>query len=292
MSLVKPGAVATVLIVALVAAGCGSGSSSTTGSESESEEGATIKTPSSLAESGKLTVCTDPTYPPLESYGENKELTGFDVESARATAEKLGLEASFKPTAFSGILPALDAGRCDLAWSGLFVNKERTEQFTAVPYQKSTTVLMVKGGNPENINSPKDLSGKTLVSQNGTELLEFAKEISAELEEEGLPGAEVQGYNGFDEVVQQLAIGRAAAVTTQDIEASYRELKQPGEFETAYRFPKSEYFGAYMKPDNKELAQGVYKALKQLEEEGTLKTIAEEQGMPTEGINVKPPVGP
>lgn len=296
---------ATVLALVLAVAACGGGSDSSSSAPSggESQPGgesgpdggskeASIKAPTTLTEDGKLTVCTDPTYPPDEYYGEDKELTGFSIESAKATAEKMGLEATFIPTQFNGILPALDSGRCDVAWSSIFINAERIAKYTAVPYQETASVIMVKGGNPDNITSPEDLSGKTVASENGAEVLELAREISKELEAEGKQGAEVQGYNKFEEAVQQLALGRADAVTTQDVEAAFRELKQPGEFESVYRFPDAETFGVYMEPSNKELAQGIYKGLKELEEEGALKKIAEEQGMPTVGIGVKPPVGP
>jgi polar amino acid transport system substrate-binding protein len=297
---------AVVAVAAAVAvAGCGSSGSSSTaeggstssgGSESAPEGteagGTTVKTkPTNLHEEGKLTVCTDPSYPPLEYYGTDKKLAGYEIAVPEVAAEMMGLEAAFVPTPFNGILPALDAGRCDLAWSGFFVSKERLANFIAVPYQKTSAVIMVKGGNPEGIKTPEDLSGKTTATQAGTETLEHAEELSKELEAEGKGGFEVQSYVKFEEAVQQLLIGRAEAVFTQDLEASYRELKQPGQLEIAYRFPEAETFGVYMKPDDKALGESLYEALLQLEESGQLKEIAEEEGMPTEGIKVEPLTG-
>jgi polar amino acid transport system substrate-binding protein len=294
-----------MIVPAVVFAGCGSGGSGSSsvagttnsgGSESAAESseagGMTVKTkPTGLHEEGKLTVCTDPSYPPLEYYGTDKNLAGYEIAVPEVAAEMMGLEAAFVPTPFNGILPALDAGRCDLAWSGFFISKERLAKFIAVPYQKTSAVIMVKGGNPEGIESPEDLSGKTTATQSGTETLEHAEELSRELEAEGKGGFEVQSYVKFEEAVQQLLIGRAEAVFTQDLEASYRELKQPGQLEIAYRFPEAETFGVYMKPDDKALGESLYEALVQLEKSGQLKEIAEEEGMPTEGIKVEPLTG-
>jgi polar amino acid transport system substrate-binding protein len=277
------------LLTLLAVVGCGSDSEE---SSSESAAPAQSKAPANLVNDGSLTVCTDPTYPPLEYYGPGKELTGFDIAVARAAAEKLGLEAEFKPTTFSGILPALDSGRCDLAWSGLFIDDERTASFGAVPYQKTASIILVKAGNPAGIRSPDDLSGKTVVSQNGTNLLKKAKRISEGFAEQGKPASNVQGYDKFEEAIQQLVVGRADAVITQDIDAAFRALKQPGQFETAYKFPDEETFGAYYKPENAaDLGEKLHAALDELEQSGELEKIAEEEGMPADGIGVEQPVG-
>jgi polar amino acid transport system substrate-binding protein len=276
-------------VLALIAlAGCGSDSDENT---SESSAPATSNAPANLVKDGTLTVCTDPTYPPLEYYGQAKELDGFDIAVARAAADKLGLEAAFKPTTFSGILPALDSGRCDLAWSGLFIDDERTASFGAVPYQKTASVILVKAGNPAGIRSPDDLSGKTVASQNGSNLLKKAQKISDGFAEEGKEPSNVQGYDKFDEAIQQLVVGRADAVITQDIDAAFRALKQPGQFETAYKFPDTETFGAYYKPENTDLGDKLHAALQELEQSGELTKIAEEEGMPADGIGVEQPVG-
>lgn len=251
-----------------------------------------LSTPTGLIREGEFTVCTDPTYPPLEYFDEEGEFVGFDVAVARAVAERWGLEARFVETAFSGILPALDAGRCDVAWSGLFVNEERTATFSTVPYQETASVIMVQAGNPSGISSPEDLSGKTVTSQNGSNLLELARQISDDLAAQGEEPSNVQGYDKFNEAIQQLVVGRADAVITQDIDAAFRALTQPGEFEVAYRFPDAETFGVYYRPDNADLGSKLFEVLVQLEQEGELAQLAEQEGMPADGIAVQEPVGP
>jgi polar amino acid transport system substrate-binding protein len=287
-------------VVGLVLAVLGAASCSDDGEVGSSPTGtgaataaptAEVPAPSDLVREGQLTVCTDPSYPPLEYFDEAGEYKGFDVAVARAVGELWGVEVIFNEVAFSGILPALDSGRCDLAWSGLFLDPERTEVFSAVPYQETASVILVQAGNPEGITSPDDLSGKTVASQNGTNLLKLAQQISDDLAAQGKEPSNVQGYDKFNEAIQQLAVGRADAVITQDIDAAFRELAQPGQFEAVYTFPDAETFGVYYKPENTELGQQLYEALVQLEEDGRLAQIAEEEGMPAEGINIQEPVG-
>lgn len=287
ISLIR-GLFATVGSVALIAfAGCGDDDDS---SEDSTAPAQTSAAPTELVREGEFTVCTDPSYPPLESFDENGEFTGFDIGMAEAVAEIWGLEASFQETAFSGILPALDAGRCDVAWSGLFLDPERTKTFSAVPYQETASIILVQAGNPAGISSPEDLAGKVVASQNGSNLLKEAQRISDENEANGLEPSNVQGYDKFNEAIQQLAVGRADAVITQDIDAAAREAAQPGQFEVAYTFPDAETFGVYYPPSNAELGDKLYEALVELEDNGQLTQIAEDNAMPVDGIAVDKPI--
>jgi polar amino acid transport system substrate-binding protein len=276
----------------LAVAGCGSDDDSTSETEGSTSGEATASTspPGDLINEGEFTVCTDPSYPPLESFDENGDYIGFDIDTATAVAEIWGVEPVFQETSFAGILPALDSGRCDVAWSGLFIDPERTKTFSAVPLQETASVIMVVAGNPEDISSPEDLAGKTVVSQTGSNLLRLAQQISDDNEANGLEASNVQGYDKFNDAIQQLASGRADAAITQDIDVAAREQQQPGNFEIAYTFPDAETFGVYYKPDNPELGDKLYDALVELDKSGQLQEFAEASAMPAEGIAVDKPI--
>jgi polar amino acid transport system substrate-binding protein len=286
-----PAIVVALLAAALIGAGCGSddGDSSTT-AEEDSTTSATTTPPEGLKNEGEFIVCTDPSYPPLESLDEDGNYIGFDIDVAEAVAESWGIEATFQDIAFAGILPALDSGRCDVAWSGLFLDPERTKSFSAVPFQETATVIMVTGGNPEDINTPEDLAGKTVASQSGSNILKLAEKVSEENEANGLEPSNVQGYERFNEAINQLTVGRADAVFSQDIDAAARQESQPGEFEVAYTFPDAETFAVYYSPDAPDIGEKIYEAMKALEESGELEQLAKDNVMPPEGINVQEPV--
>lgn len=279
-------------LASLAIAGCGDDddSSDDAGEPTSEEAVASISPPANLVNEGEFTVCTDPSYPPLESFDENGEYIGFDIDTATAVAEIWDVEPVFQETSFAGILPALDSGRCDVAWSGLFIDPERTKTFSAVPLQETSSVIMVTAGNPEGISSPEDLAGKTVVSQTGSNLLRLAQEISDENEASGAGASNVQGYDKFNDAIQQLVSGRADAAITQDIDVAAREQEQPGVFEIAYTFPDAETFGVYYKPDNPELGEKLHEALVQLDEAGQLQEFAEASSMPAEGIAVDEPI--
>ena len=60
---------------------------------------------SQIQESGVLKVGVEGTYPPYTYHDEDGELTGFDVEVAKAIADKLGVEADFTESAWDSLLP-------------------------------------------------------------------------------------------------------------------------------------------------------------------------------------------
>ena len=66
-----------------------------------------------IQESGKLKVGVEGTYPPYTYHDDNGELTGFDVEVAKAIADKLGVEADFTESDWDSLLAGIDSGRLD-----------------------------------------------------------------------------------------------------------------------------------------------------------------------------------
>src|SRR3546814_17812310 len=67
-----------------------------------------------IKERGTLQVGLEGTYPPFNYQDENGDLVGFEVDFAKALAEKLGLEAEFQPTKWDGLLAALESERIDV----------------------------------------------------------------------------------------------------------------------------------------------------------------------------------
>ena len=86
-----------------------------------------------FGDDGVLTNCVDPSFPPME-YFESQEAQqpiGFDIDLVNAIGERLGVEVVHIPTDFTGLLPALDAGRCDVVASGIYLTADHWESFEA-----------------------------------------------------------------------------------------------------------------------------------------------------------------
>jgi polar amino acid transport system substrate-binding protein len=270
------------LVLVLAATGCGGDDDS--GGTTAAKGGA----PAPIADEGKITACMDVSFPPMEYFESAGARTpvGFDVDLIKAIAEQWGVTPQFSQTSFDGLLPALSGGRCDVVASGIFVTEERTKTFPAVPYYKSSRVLLVREGNPEGISSLEDLSGKTAATQVSTEYEKTLRKLDKDLKAQGKSGINIQTYPKASDAVQQLVVGRAVAVYTQDTEAAFRSKAQPGQFEIAFRDPAAETFGIYHRKDETELGSGLEEAIDKMRQDGSLADIAKRWSLPETGTEL------
>jgi polar amino acid transport system substrate-binding protein len=218
-------------------------------------------------------------------YFENQDSTepiGFDVDLTNALASRLGVEAEFVPLEFTGLLPGLQSGRCDIVASGIYVTAERLETFGAQPYYDSSIVLMTTADNDE-ITSPEDLSGKTIAVQSGTNYLKMMEALDAQLQSEGKEGITIQTYPKQTDADQQLVVGRADATITQDTEVAFRETAQPGQFKVAYTYPEAQTFAIYYNKDATALGDALERTLEEMRADGTLAEIASAWNLPEAG---------
>jgi polar amino acid transport system substrate-binding protein len=137
--------------------------------------------PADIKAKGSFTVVTDPSFGPPWSFHPNddpNQYDGIDVDIARGIADTLGLKVEFVSLSFDGIIPALKAGRYDLAMAGMSDTEEREKQIDMIGYVNDSTALMVPAGNPKGIKSLSDLCGKTATAVIGTFQLQILQDQS------------------------------------------------------------------------------------------------------------------
>ena len=95
---------------------------------------------------GTLRIALEGTYPPFNFRDPaSGQLTGHDVDVARAVATHMGLAPQFVLTEWSAILPAVRAGRVDVAISQVIITPQRTKAFDfSAPYCYSQSQLIVR----------------------------------------------------------------------------------------------------------------------------------------------------
>lgn len=247
------------------------------------------KPPEPFASRGSFTVCVDPSFPPLEYYAKvgSTTLTGADVDLARAMAKRWAIKVKFVPTAFTGLLPALAAKKCDVVWSGIFVTPDRTRRFPAVGYMRSHRALLVKKNNPKGIHKPRDLSGKTVATQAGTKYVDALKALDRTLEAQGKKGVKIQTYPKDSDAAAAVLAGRADADLTQDSGAAYRITQTKGRFQIAYLYPQFDTFGVYYRRGNSAVGPALRREFAALKKNGTLYRLANKYNLPPKDFDLK-----
>jgi len=105
---------------------------------------------------GKITVSTDPAYPPQSSLNETTgEYEGFDIDVATEIANRLGLSVDWIAPAWDTIIAGGWNGRWDMSVGSMTVTKDRAEVLDFIPaYYFTPAVVVVRADD----NSVKDLS--------------------------------------------------------------------------------------------------------------------------------------
>ncbi len=234
----------------------------------------------SFVKSGSVTLCTDPTYAPMEFFLHtgDKQPVGFDIDLARALAKRWDAKLRIIVMGFTGLLPGVSGGRCDMVLSGTFITPERVKNFSGVPYLVSSMVLLKAAKTPD-IASPEAVSGKVLAVQAGTQYEKRAHALSDRLKAAGKAPITIESYPGGSDAIQQLTTGRAAVAITQDTEAAWRAVAQPGAFAVAYVYPPTDEFGIYF-AKNAQDAATVTADVAALRADGTIKRLAATWHMP------------
>jgi polar amino acid transport system substrate-binding protein len=238
-----------------------------------------IAAPTSLITAGTIVDCVDIEYPPME-YFPSADVTdpnqsiGFDVDAAKAVVAKLGLQITVRNTGFDALIPDLQAGRCDIVWSALYVSAKRLAVADAVPYMATGQVVMVPVGNPRAIKAEGDLCGKTVSIQSAGLVEQRINAASDACVAAGKAAIAIQGYAKVVDEFQQIVIGRVDAVWETDTAVSDFMIKNPGKYEVAYALARDDNYGVYFGKGKADIGTAFTAALKALLADGSLAAIA------------------
>jgi len=232
-----------------------------------------------------FTVCTDATFPPMEFFesASNADAVGFDIDLAKALAEKWGVEPRILVAEFTGLLPGLDAGRCDAVISGIPLTPERVASYPGVPYFSTAVAIFTSEKSELTIGNASDLAGKTVAVQAGTSYLARLERVNEELKAAGAAQIQIQTYPKQTDVIQQVLVGRADAAVSQDTELAYRNLQNPGQFKTVFTFPDTSDFAVFVRRIEGDEA-ATQAAVAALAADGQLAKIAEKWGLSADSI--------
>ena len=226
-----------------------------------------------IAENNPLQVAVDAPYPPFAYYDENKTLTGFDVDIAKALCAEMKRKCEIKPVDFDQIIPNIVVGKLDMGVAGMAATEERKKlvDFTE-RYFRSHSIFIEKPGAVANISS-ESLKGKRIGAQSGTIQEQYLKKMYGDIATivlqtsyedvfvdlknnktdlifiDGLPGyhflksADGDGLETIGEPVQSdivldssaIAVGKGQDKLRQEINNAIQAIRRNGEYDKINR---------------------------------------------------------
>ncbi|WP_222432061.1 ABC transporter substrate-binding protein [Leekyejoonella antrihumi] len=226
-----------------------------------------------------MTVCSDISSPPLEFYTSSNVPTGSDVDLGDAMAAKMGLTAVWANTAFNGIIPALQAKRCDVIMSQLYIKPAREKVVDFVPYMYSGSTFIVKKTGGLTLTKPSDLCRKKAAAETGTTVVGFLTTQSAACQKAGKAAIDIRQFSTDPAALQQLKIGLVDAYGTTVETAAYDIKQNAGQFVMAGKPFNRIKVGAATTKNNTALHDALTKALSAIHRDGQYQKVMTKWGL-------------
>ncbi len=153
----------------------------------------------------KLVIGTEGAYPPFNNLEANGQLTGFDIDIAKALCDEMKVTCTFVTNDWDGIIPALQSKKFDAIIASMSITPERKEQVSfSKKYYNTPPAIAVPKNSPIKEATAAGLKGKTIGAQGSTTHSNYA--------EKHMPDSELKLYPTADEYKLDITNGRIDAV--------------------------------------------------------------------------------
>ena len=144
---------------------------------------------------------TDNDYPPFNYLDEEGELTGFNVDLARALCDELSVECSIRQVPWNRLLEALREGEADAAIASMRVSEKALQQadFTDSYYHTPARFVALKSS-PIKAVTPEMLAGKKIGVVANTAHDAYLRDF--------FPASDMVRHNSMDEAKAALRDGQ------------------------------------------------------------------------------------
>lgn len=276
-------AAALALAIATIGlAACGSSGSDSTGSDTSASGGSNSKVvalvPADLKKKGTLTMATDASYPPVESFDtDGKTIVGLDPDLATAIADEMGLKVDIKNASFDSILTGIAAGKYDFSMSAFTDTKEREQTVDFVTYFTAGTGFYSAADAKLDIQTLDDLCGHTVAVEKGTTQADGAQAQDAKCKKDGKDGVKLSQFPDQNGANLAISGGRAEVGMADSPVAAFIVEQSDGKFTLGGTYA-SEPYGIAV-PKGSGLAKAIQAALVDLIANGKYAEILKENGV-------------
>lgn len=215
----------------------------------------------------QIRIAFDVPYEPFEYRTPDGELTGFEVDLARAVCEEMNADCEFVVQAWDGMIPGLLARKYDAIMSSMSITEERAKQVLfSEPYYNTPSAWFAREGIDIEKPTKESLKGKVVGVQRGTTQDSYVTENFADV-------VDIKRYTTADDLVLDLD-GQRLDLVFLDYPVGEETLLKKGGYTTVGEEVKlGEGIAVALRKRDKELAEKFNQALEKLKNDGTYDEI-------------------
>lgn len=250
-----------------------------------------------IKSSKQLTIGYRESSVPFSFLDQNQKPVGFSLDLCSQIVDHLKkslgvpeLNVKYLPVTSANRIPLIQNGTVTIECGGTANSLDRQKQvgFSVATFVSHTKWLTKKGSG---INSAQDLKGKTVVVTQGSNAVQFVKQIS---DKDGLGLSIVQAHDHAESMLM-LQSGRAAAFMEDDIllAAKKAEASNPDQYAFLPDSYNTLYYGLMVPKDDPELKALVDKTLSEMMASGEFVRIYKkwfQTSIPPNNVNLNFPI--
>jgi polar amino acid transport system substrate-binding protein len=231
---------------------------------------AMLATPVAFAQSKPLIAGVDGTFAPHAMPKLGGGVEGFNVDLINAISKQIGQPIEIFAGQFSGLIPAMNAGKISFVGAPTTVTPERAANLLFSEGYLNTYFAFVVPAKAPDLTSFEQLKGKTISLNRGSAYDKWAQENAAKY------GFKVESFGTNADAVQALISGRADAHMSGNTVAAYSVVKSNGQLKlTPLKVDQGLVWGAAFRKDDPELRNKVDEAIECLKMNGTMAQLYE-----------------
>jgi len=220
---------------------------------------------------GKIVVGLDDSFPPMGFRDDKNQIVGFDIDFAKAVAEKMGIAVEFKPINWESKMLELNGKNIDLIWNGFTVTPAREEEvlFTK-PYLENKQVIVTL--KDSGVKTKADLAGKKIGLQGESSAEDALKKDEATFKAIGEKN--IMRFKDNNAAMMDLKAGRVVAVVLDEVVCRYYISKSLSDYSILEEDFGKEMYAVGARKEDKAFVVQLQKAIDEVKTNGKATEIS------------------
>ena len=220
------------------------------------------------ADDRPLNVALDGTFAPHAMPKMDGGVEGFNVDLANEIGKRLGREMNITAAQWSGLLPAMQAGKYDFIVAPTTVTEERTKTLLFTEGYLNTDFQFVTKQDAEEVSDLKQMSGKVIAVNKGSAYDRWARGLEGEI------GWKIESYGTNTDAVQAVLAGRAFANVAGNTVIAWAAKKNP-QLKLSYLHSTGKVFAMPFRKDDVAMRNKVEGIIECMKADGTITALSE-----------------